>query len=330
MLDPLTLSEFILKSEKSFPGATGDLSQILGGITVAAKIINREINKVGLLDISGNAGNSNIHGEQQQKLDVYANEKFKQTLFARGLVAGMGSEEEDSFVAFDVENPAESKYVVLIDPIDGSSNIDTTVPVGTIFSIYKRVSKDTVCLEDFLQKGNQQVAAGYVIYGSSTLLVYTTGNGVNAFTFDPSVGDFYVSHEKLRFPEKSTMYSVNDSLERNYFPGMKDFTTYCRSEAAGLTSRYTGSLVADFHRNLLKGGIYCYPGTEGTPNGKLRLQYECNPLAFLAEQSGGMATDSINSIMDLQPTELHQRCPLFIGPKRLVKQAQDMHKTHIK
>lgn len=330
MIDPLTLNEFIIQKQDEARFSSGELSQLLGAITLASKIIHREINKAGLLDITGSVGVQNIQGEDQQKLDVYANEKFKQALAIRGNVCGIASEEEDDFVSFSCDDHSLSKYVVAFDPIDGSSNIDVNIPVGTIFSIYKRKSSNTktVELDDFLREGREQVAAGYVIYGSSTMLVYTTGDGVNGFTFDPSVGEFYLSHENMRFPEKGSIYSINEGNSGKFSESMKHYLDICKSSntlsGKPYSARYVGSLVADFHRNLIKGGIFIYPSYQGVPKGKLRLLYECNPLAFIAEQAGGSASDGENRILDLTMTELHQRCPLFIGSKEMVSEAEDL------
>ncbi len=329
MKDPLTLSEFIIQQQAEAE-ARGDLSQILGAITLAAKIVHREINKAGLLDITGSAGQENIQGEDQQKLDLYANEKFKQALAARGNVCGIASEEEEDFIEFcGIENRGiASKYIIAMDPVDGSSNIDVNIPVGTIFSIYKRLSPldEGVKLADFLQKGCEQVAAGYVIYGSSTMLVYTTGSGVNGFTFDPSIGTFYLSHENMRFPEKGSIYSINEGNSLNFSEGISNYINNCKSHSTLVgkpyKARYVGSFVADFHRNLIKGGIFIYPAYTGAPKGKLRILYECNPMAFLAEQAGGKATDGSNRILDLKPQELHERSPLYIGSAEMVDEAQ--------
>ncbi|MCG7498707.1 class 1 fructose-bisphosphatase [Vibrio sp. Of7-15] len=323
-----TLGEFIVEKQHDFPHASGDLSSLLGSIKLAAKIVNREINKAGLVDITGTVGSENVQGEEQQKLDVYANEKFKAALEARDQVCGVASEEEDEAVAFNKELNRNAKYVVLMDPLDGSSNIDVNVSVGTIFSIYRRVSPvgTPATEEDFLQPGNKQVAAGYVIYGSSTMLVYTTGNGVHGFTYDPSLGVFCLSHENMKVPEDGKIYSIN---EGNYFRfpmGVKKYIKYCQENVPAdnrpYTSRYIGSLVADFHRNLLKGGMYLYPSTLTHPNGKLRLLYECNPMAFIAEQAGGKASDGKNRIMDLKPTELHERVPFFVGSTNMVNKLE--------
>lgn len=301
---------------------------------MAAKIVNREINKAGLADIIGASGNDNIQGEEQQKLDLYANEKFKAALEARDQVCGVASEEEDEAVAFSKELNKNAKYVVLMDPLDGSSNIDVNVSVGTIFSIYRRVSPvgTPPTQEDFLQPGNKQVAAGYVIYGSSTMLVYTTGNGVNGFTYDPSLGTFYLSHENMRIPENGKIYSINEGNYIRFPTGVKKYIKFCQEnvpeEGRPYTSRYIGSLVADFHRNLLKGGIYLYPSTQSHPNGKLRLLYECNPMAFLIEQAGGLASDGARRIMDIKPTELHQRVPFFVGSKNMVHKVETFLETY--
>lgn len=329
-----TLGEFIVEKQHDFPHASGELSSLLASIRLAAKIVNREINKAELADIIGASGNDNIQGEEQQKLDLYANEKFKAALEARDQVCGVASEEEDEAVAFSKELNKNAKYVVLMDPLDGSSNIDVNVSVGTIFSIYRRVSPvgTPPTQEDFLQPGNKQVAAGYVIYGSSTMLVYTTGNGVNGFTYDPSLGTFYLSHENMRIPENGKIYSINEGNYIRFPTGVKKYIKFCQEnvpeEGRPYTSRYIGSLVADFHRNLLKGGIYLYPSTQSHPNGKLRLLYECNPMAFLIEQAGGLASDGARRIMDIKPTELHQRVPFFVGSKNMVHKVETFLETY--
>ena len=324
-----TLGEYIVEKQHDFPHASGELSSLLASIRLAAKIVNREINKAGLVDITGAVGAENIQGEEQQKLDVYANDKFKAALEARDQVCGVASEEEDEAVAFNKELNQNAKYVVLMDPLDGSSNIDVNVSVGTIFSIYRRVSPvGTPAIdEDFLQPGEKQVAAGYVIYGSSTMLVYTTGNGVHGFTYDPSIGSFCLSHENMMIPEKGKIYSINEGNYIRFPMGVKKYIKYCQEsmpeDNRPYTSRYIGSLVADFHRNLLKGGIYLYPSTESHPKGKLRLLYECNPMAFLIEQAGGLASDGKNRIMTLKPTELHERVPFFVGSKDMVRKVEE-------
>lgn len=326
-----TLGEFIVERQAEYPGATGELSGILSSIRLSAKIIHRDINRAGLTqDILGVSGDENIQGETQMKLDVFANETMKKALIARGDVAGFASEEDDTFVAFDTERGRNAKYILMTDPLDGSSNIDVNVSVGTIFSIYKRVSPigTPVTMDDFLQPGRKQVAAGYVTYGSSTMLVYTTGNGVNGFTYDPSLGLFILSHSNMKMPFEGKYYSINEGQYLKFPDGVKKFIKFCQEEdkATGrpYSSRYIGSLVSDFHRNLLKGGIYIYPSTKSHPNGKLRLLYEGNPMAFLAEQAGGMATDGFNPILDIKPTELHQRVPFFVGSTAMVQKAGEL------
>lgn len=330
-----TLGEFIIDQQKEYPGASGELSSLFSSIRLAAKILHREINKAGLADITGAAGASNVQGEQQQKLDVYANERFKNALAQRGVVCGIASEEEEQFVKFEETKNRDGKYVVLIDPLDGSSNIDVNVSVGTIFSIYRRVSPvgSHVTEEDFLQPGNKQIAAGYVIYGSSTMLVYTTGSGVNGFTYDPTIGVFCLSHPDLRVPEDGTIYSINEGNYVHFPDGVKKYIKYCQEEDKATkrpyTSRYIGSLVSDFHRNLIKGGIYMYPSTSSHPNGKLRLLYECNPMAFLIEGAGGKAIAGPGQrILDIQPTELHQRSPLFVGSPNMVDRLAGFVEQH--
>ncbi|WP_439133275.1 class 1 fructose-bisphosphatase [Pseudomaricurvus sp.] len=325
-----TLGEFIIDCQAEHPQATGALTSIFSSIRLAAKVLHREINKAGLVDITGAMGSENVQGEEQQKLDVYANEKFKTALAARGVVCGIASEEEDKYVNFEEGNSQEGEYVVLMDPLDGSSNIDVNVSVGTIFSIYRRVSPvgEPVTQADFLQPGHKQVAAGYVIYGSSTMLVYTTGNGVNGFTLDPSLGVFCLSHPNMKMPEEGKIYSVNEGNYIHFPAGVKKYIKYCQEEDDATqrpyTSRYIGSLVSDFHRNLIKGGIYLYPTARNYPSGKLRLLYECNPIAFLAEQAGGKAVcNPDEAIMDIAPEELHQRTPFFVGSKKMVEKVEE-------
>ena len=304
------------------------LSRLINSIRLAAKVVNHEVNKAGLVDIIGAYGDTNIQGEEQQKLDVYANEKFIQTLTNRNIVCGIASEEEDDFITINSQDENnQNKYVVLIDPLDGSSNIDVNVSVGTIFSVYRRVTPigTPVTIDDFLQKGNQQVAAGYIIYGTSTMLVYTTGVGVNGFTLNPAIGTFYLSHPDMKFPKDGKIYSVNEGNYIHFPQGIKDYIKYCQMEEGNrpYTSRYIGSLVSDFHRNMIKGGIYIYPSTSKNPNGKLRLLYECNPMAFIAEQANGKASDGFKRILDIQPTELHQRVPFICGSKSMVEKAEE-------
>ncbi len=323
-----TLGEFIIENQKSFKYTSGELSRLINSIRLAAKVVNHEVNKAGLVDIIGASGDANIQGETQQKLDVYANEKFIQTLINRNIVCGIASEEEDDFVAINSQDENhQNKYIVLIDPLDGSSNIDVNVSVGTIFSIYRRVTPvgTPVTIEDFLQKGEHQVAAGYVIYGTSTMLVYTTGDGVNGFTLNPAIGTFYLSHPNMRFPESGQIYSVNEGNYIHFPQGIKDYIKYCQKEEEDrpYTSRYIGSLVSDFHRNMIKGGIYMYPESSRYPSGKLRLLYECNPMAFLAEQANGKASNGFKRIMEIEPTELHQRVPFICGSIKMVEKAEE-------
>ena len=330
-----TLGQFIVEKQAEYPNAKGELSGILSSIRLVAKVIHRDINKAGLTNnIIGTSGAENVQGETQMKLDLFAHNTMKQALMSREEVAGFASEEEENFVAFDTECGRNAKYVILTDPLDGSSNIDVNVAVGTIFSIYRRISPigTPVTLEDFMQPGNRQVAAGYIVYGSSTMLVYTTGNGVNGFTYDPSLGVFCLSHENLQMPTNGKIYSINEGQYLKFPQGVKKYIKYCQEEDKATNrpyaSRYIGSLVSDFHRNMLKGGIYIYPKATNYPNGKLRLLYEGNPIAFLAEQAGGKASDGYNRILDIQPTELHQRVPLFIGSKEMVTKAEGFMKEN--
>jgi len=323
-----TLGEFIIENQNSFKYSSGELSRLINSIRLAAKVVNHEVNKAGLVDIIGAAGDTNIQGEDQQKLDVYANTKFIQTLTNRNIVCGIASEEEDDFIAINSQDENnQNKYVVLIDPLDGSSNIDVNVSVGTIFSVFRRVTPvgSPVTMQDFLQKGDQQVAAGYIVYGTSTMLVYTTGDGVNGFTLNPAIGTFYLSHPEMKFPENGRIYSVNEGNYIHFPKGVKDYIKYCQMEEEDrpYTSRYIGSLVSDFHRNMIKGGIYMYPKSSKNAAGKLRLLYECNPMAFLAEQASGRASDGFQRIMEIQPTELHQRVPFFCGSVTMVEKAEE-------
>lgn len=323
-----TLGEFIIENQKYFEYSTGELAKLLNSIRLAAKVVNHEVNKAGLVDILGQAGHENIQGETQQKLDVYANEKFIKTLTNREIVCGIASEENEDFISIKGQyNDNKNKYVVLIDPLDGSSNIDVNVSVGTIFSIYRRVTEigSPVTLQDFLQPGNQQVAAGYIVYGTSTMLVYTTGYGVNGFTLNPAIGTYYLSHPNMKFPETGNIYSINEGNYLQFPKGVKDYIKYCQAEEGDrpYTSRYIGSLVSDIHRNILKGGIYIYPQSSKYKNGKLRLLYECNPIAFIAEQAGGKASDGYRRILDIQPETLHQRTPFFCGNKEMVEKAEE-------
>ena len=314
-----TLDEFTIQQLRQFPQATGELSSLLRDIGLAAKRVNVEVNKAGLVDILGDAGTINVQGEDVKKLDVFANNQFMGVLQHGISCAGIGSEELDEFVSFDDDVSKNSKYVCLFDPLDGSGNIDVNISIGTIFGIYRRVSdRGTLARrEDFLQKGRNQVAAGYIVYGSSTMLVYATRRGVNGFTLDPSIGEFCLSHRDIKCPPNGKIYSVNHGNFFQYDEGVKKYINQCQNktkeDGGPYTQRYIGSMVADVHRNLIKGGIFMYPGTTDKPKGKLRLLYECNPFAFIMEVAGGRATDGKQSILDIQPTELHQRTPFFIG-----------------
>jgi fructose-1,6-bisphosphatase I len=325
----ITLGQFIIERQTDFPYAKGELSRLLRDIGIATKIVNREVNKAGLVDILGEAGTDNVQGESQKKLDVYANEQFIAALSSGGETCAVASEENEEMINIDSEVSKNAKYVVAIDPLDGSSNIDVNVSVGTIFSIYRRTTLTGKSdLSDFMQKGTDQIAAGYVIYGSSTMLVYTTGKGVNGFTLDPSIGEFCLSHPDMTIPKTGNIYSINEGNYLHFPDGVKKYMKYCQEEDVATkrpySSRYVGSLVADFHRNMLKGGIYIYPTTTKSPKGKLRLMYECNPLAMIIEQAGGKASDGFNRILDIQPTALHQRTPLFIGSSDMVNKAEEM------
>lgn len=324
-----TLGQFIIEKQADFPYAKGELSRLLRDIGIAAKIVNREVNKAGLADILGDAGTMNIQGEGQKKLDVYANEQFISALKYGGECCMVASEENDECIHIDSEVSKNAKYIVAIDPLDGSSNIDVNVGVGTIFSIYRRISPEGKAnLADVLQRGTEQVAAGYVIYGSSTMLVYTTGKGVNGFTLDPSIGEFCLSHPNMCIPDDGVIYSINEGYYSHFPDGVKKYIKYCQVEDAKTkrpyTSRYIGSMVADLHRNMIKGGIFIYPLTAAAPNGKLRLVYECNPMAFIIEQAGGTASNGYNRILELDVTELHQRSAIFIGSKNMVAKAEEM------
>jgi fructose-1,6-bisphosphatase I len=322
-----TLGQFIIAKQADFPYAKGELSRLLRDIGIAAKIVSREVNKAGLMDIIGNAGETNIQGERQQKLDVYANEQFISALSSGGECCIIASQENEHIIKIEGAVSQNARYIVAIDPLDGSSNIDVNAPVGSIFSIYRRNDINIPpSISDVLQPGSMQIAAGYIIYGSSTMLVYTTGKGVNGFTLDPSIGEFCLSHPEIKIPETGTIYSVNEGYYAHFPKGVKKYIKYCQVEdtASGrpYKSRYIGSLVADFHRNLLLGGIFIYPATSSCLQGKLRLLYECNPMAFIVEQAGGCASNGYNSIMETQLTELHQRSPIFIGSKNMVAVAE--------
>jgi fructose-1,6-bisphosphatase I len=324
-----TLGQFIIEKQADFPYAKGELSRLLRDIGIAAKIVNREVNKAGLVDILGEEGTTNIQGESQKKLDVYANEQFITALQSGGECCIVVSEENDEYVYIDSEISKNAKYIVAIDPLDGSSNIDVNVAVGTVFSIYRRkTTEGKAAMEDVLQKGTEQIAAGYVIYGSSTMLVYTTGKGVNGFTLDPSIGEFCLSHPDMTIPKDGVIYSINEGYYAHFPDGVKKYIKYCQVEDEKThrpyTSRYTGSMVADLHRNMIKGGIFIYPLTASAPKGKLRLVYECNPMAFIIEQAGGKASNGYDRILELEVTDLHQRTAIFIGSENMVLKAEEM------
>jgi fructose-1,6-bisphosphatase I len=313
----VTIQEHIIRQQRAHPTATGDFSWLLSGITLAARIISANVRRAGILDVLGEAGAANVHGEQQQKLDLLANKSIQLCLEYRGNVGIIASEENDEPTV--ITKGEEGKYIVIFDPLDGSSNIDVNVSVGTIFSILEREiggEDDDDPAKDVLQPGFKQLAAGYIVYGSSTVLVYTTGEGVHFFTLDPSVGAFILSNEHVKMPEKGRTYSVNEGNYNSFPEGVKEYLQWCKTEEAGpYTSRYIGSLVADFHRTLLRGGIFLYPPTAKQPLGKLRLLYEANPIAFIAQQAGGYATDGKGCILDKVPKSLHERTPLFVGSK---------------
>ena len=327
-----TLGEFIINNQSSFKYSSGELSRLINSIRLAAKVVNHEVNKAGLVDIIGETGKINVQEEKQQKLDVYANNKFRNTLVNRNIICGLASEEDESFISVNsIDKNNQNSYVVLIDPLDGSSNIDVNVSVGTIFSIYRRISEigNNVSMDDFLQKGRNQVAAGYIIYGTSTMLVYTTGDGVNGFTLNPAIGSFYHSHANLKFPKKGSIYSINEGNYLQFPDYVKKYLKFCQMEEDDrpYTSRYIGSLVSDFHRNLIKGGIFMYPNTSKNPKGKLRLLYECNPISFICEQAGGLAIDGEENILDIQPEALHQRIPFYCGSEKMINQLQTFIKN---
>lgn len=324
-----TLGQFIIEKQSDFPYAKGELSRLLRDIGIAAKIVHREVNKAGLADILGEAGEINVQGESVKKLDVFANEQFIAALSVGGECCAVASEENEDLIPIDNAMSKNAKYVVAIDPLDGSSNIDVNVSVGTIFSIYRRQSlSGPGTIEDFMQRGTEQIAAGYVIYGSSTMLVYTTGKGVNGFTLDPSIGEFCLSHPQMQMPKAGKTYSINEGNYLHFPDGVKKYIKYCQEEDKATkrpySSRYIGSAVADIHRNLITGGIFIYPATKSSPNGKLRLLYEGNPLAYIVEQAGGLATNGHSRILELQVTELHQRTPLFLGSSDMVGKAMEL------
>jgi len=319
-----TLDEFTIQQMRDFPNATGELSNLLRDIGLASKRVNVEVNKAGLVDILGDADMVNVQGEDVKKLDVFANNQFMGVLKHGISCAGIGSEEIDDFIAFDDPVSNNSKYVVMFDPLDGSGNIDVNVSIGTIFAVYRRVTPKgaPVTREDFLQAGIRQVAAGYIVYGSSTMMVYATRRGVNGFTLDPSIGEFSLSHPDIRCPDFGKIYSVNHGNFFRYEKPVQAYIDHCQRKdkhnGGPYEQRYIGSMVSDLHRNLIKGGIFMYPGTTDKPGGKLRLMYECNPFAFIVEVAGGRATDGTQRILDIVPTGLHQRSPLFIGSRGMM------------
>lgn len=319
-----TLGEFLIATQQKFRQSTGEFSKVIHALRLASKVVSHEVNKAGLVDILGEVGATNIQGESQQKLDVFAHDLFIKALTNRKIVCGIASEEADDYIQVKHSDAGvESKYIVLIDPLDGSSNIDVNVSLGTIFSIYKKKSKGSkVVLDDFLQAGTEQVAAGYVLYGTSTLFVYTTGQGVNGFTLNPAIGTFYLSHPKITLPKEGHIYSINEANYASFPHSVKNFLKKRKEEDLQYTTRYIGSMVSDIHRNMLKGGLFLYPPNAKSPQGKLRLLYECNPIAFIVEQAGGMAVSMDKRIMEIQPTELHQREPFFCGNSEMIKDLQ--------
>ena len=327
----ISLSQFIADQQSKHKQATGDLSKIFRDIKFAAKIVNRDVRKAGLVDILGAFGTVNVQGEEVKKLDMLANEEFKSSLTLGGDCCAIISEEEEDIHHIETTLNVNSKYIIAMDPLDGSSNIDVNASIGTIFSVYKRISPvgGPVTMDDVLQKGINQVAAGYIIYGSSTMMVFTTGNGVNAFTLDASIGDFCLSHPDIKIPEDGNIYSINDGIYDRMEPGVQHYVDYCRNSTTKETysARYIGSMVADFHRNMLKGGIFMYPATTDAPKGKLRLMFESNPMAFITEQAGGKATTGHVRILEIQPTEIHQRNPVFMGSTHMVEKVEEFMKA---
>ncbi len=328
-----TLVEFIWEQQENYGNATGEFSRLLNDMGIAGKIVNRDVNRAGLAEILGYEGTVNVQGESQKKLDVIANNEFIKALRNGRQCAAIISEENDEIVAFDGNIGKNAKYIVAIDPLDGSSNIEVNVPIGTIFAIYKRkVTGEIVTLDEILNSGIDLVCGGYIIYGSSTMMVYTTGNGVNGFTYDPTCGIFILSHENMKITDLGNIYSINEANYLHFPEGVKRYIKYCQEDDPATnrpyTTRYIGSLISDFHRNMLRGGIYIYPGTKKNPQGKLRLMYECIPVAFLAEQAGGKASDGFRRILDIPINDIHQRCPLFIGSKLMVEKAEALMREH--
>ena len=325
-----TLEQFIIERQDAFSHSTGAFSRLLRDISLAAKIVNRDMRRAGLIDVYGSTGETNVQGEVQQKMDALAHREFVQALRRGGECCLIGSEEHAEAIPLSsVPEEGDGKYIVLMDPLDGSSNIDVNVSVGTIFSIYRLpegYDKEEPDPEAALQPGTEQVAAGYVVYGSSTMLVYTTGNGVNGFTLDPSIGEFLLSHPDLQTPPRGRLFSINGGYYYSFEEGLRNYLDWLQQPDPETNrpakTRYIGSFVSDFHRNLLKGGIYMYPATEGSSDGKLRLMYEANPMGFIAEQAGGAASDGHTRILEKSPEKLHQRTPLFIGSEEMVHRAE--------
>jgi fructose-1,6-bisphosphatase I len=323
----MTLGRHIFEEQSKYEGATGELSKLLHDLSLAAKVISLEVNKAGLVDIIGFTGDNNVHGEQVKKLDMLAHDMLIKAMDHGGHLCVMASEEEEDIIQIPQKFNI-GKYVLLFDPLDGSSNIDANISIGTIFSIYRRISPGDGPgkMEDCLQPGINQVAAGYVVYGSSTMLVYTAGSGVHGFTLDPAFGEFLLSHSNIQTPKKSKIYSINEGNYLYWHPGLKKYIKYLQEEDKStnrpFSSRYIGSMVADIHRNLLYGGIFMYPSDSRNPKGKLRLQYECNPMAFIVEQAGGRASNGKTRIMEVQPEKLHERSPIFIGSEEDVKMVE--------
>ncbi len=322
----ITLGEFLLSRPGDFEHENAELGRLLNAIRLAGKVVSHEIRRAGLVDITGTIGTTNVQGEEQKKLDVFANEAFINTLTNRNIVCGIVSEENEEAIAIrGLDNRNRNKYVVVMDPLDGSSNIDVNITVGTIFGIYHRVSPvgTPVTADDFLQAGNLQVAAGFIAYGTSTIMVYTTGNGVNGFTLNPAIGTYYLSHPDVQLPATGDIYSVNEGGYVHFPRGVKNYIKYCQAEEGDrpYAARYVGSMVADVWRTMLQGGIYFYPPSTGKPRGKLRLLYECNPFAFLIEQAGGSATNGRERILDIKPEDIHQRMPFFGGCRDMVDKA---------
>ena len=315
-----TLTRFLIEKQRELKGTSGDFTGLLSEITTAAKIISREVNQAGLINILGYDGGINVHGERTQKLDLFANDTFLRVLSHTGHLIGIASEEMEGIYQIPDHYP-KGKYVLLVDPLDGSSNIDVNITIGSIFAIFRRKSTgSSATMEDFLQPGSQLICGGYTVYGSSTMMVYSTGDGVHGFTLDPGIGEFLLSHENIQIPAKGKIYSANESNAANWDPGIQKFVEAAKRE--GYTSRYVGSLVADFHRNLLKGGIFLYPSDPKHPKGKLRLMYEAMPLAFVAEQACGAASNGERRILDIVPESFHQHTPLIIGSREDVKRAE--------